>query len=252
MARYKRRTRNLYNPASDKPFSLSRSRAARFLECPRCFYLDRRLGFDRPDMPGWSLNSAVDHLLKNEFDGWRRKKEPHPMMTRNGIDAVPLAHPDLRTWRDDFQKYVGASVLHQETNLILTGSIDDLLINPAGEWHVIDYKSTSSETPPSLDGEYRSGYKTQVEWYQWVFRQMGHPVSDTAYFVFANGLRGYRLFFNRLEFEVTILAHEGSDTWVEPAIFAIKDCLESDTIPDASPTCDYCDYRHEIGQATSD
>ncbi|NBP78602.1 MAG: hypothetical protein EBU62_14075, partial [Proteobacteria bacterium] len=62
---------------------------------------------------------------------------------------------------------------------------------------------------------------------------MGHPVSDTAYFVFANGLRGYRHFFNRLEFEVTILAHEGNDTWVEPAIFAIKDCLESDTIPDA-------------------
>ncbi len=38
------RTRNLYDPASKEPFRLSRSKIDLFLECARCFYLDRRLG----------------------------------------------------------------------------------------------------------------------------------------------------------------------------------------------------------------
>ena len=38
------RTRNLYKPGSNKPVKLSRSRIDRFVECRRCFYLDRRLG----------------------------------------------------------------------------------------------------------------------------------------------------------------------------------------------------------------
>ena len=43
-----KRTRNVYDPASDTPFALSRSKLDLFLECPRCFHLDRRLGVGRP------------------------------------------------------------------------------------------------------------------------------------------------------------------------------------------------------------
>ena len=32
------------------------------------------------DFP-FNLNSAVDELLKNEFDGYREKKQPHPYMS---------------------------------------------------------------------------------------------------------------------------------------------------------------------------
>jgi hypothetical protein len=44
------RTRGLYDPAvnapgpAGKPFTLSRSKLEDFVRCPRCFYLDRRLG----------------------------------------------------------------------------------------------------------------------------------------------------------------------------------------------------------------
>ena len=62
------RTRNIYDPHSDKPFKLSRSRLELFLNCPRCFYMDRRLGVDRPPGFPFNLNSAVDALLKKEFD----------------------------------------------------------------------------------------------------------------------------------------------------------------------------------------
>jgi hypothetical protein len=35
------RSRNLYKPNTDKPFKLSRTKIERFMNCPRCFYVDR-------------------------------------------------------------------------------------------------------------------------------------------------------------------------------------------------------------------
>jgi hypothetical protein len=80
MNKYKQRKRNLYSPNSKLPFRISRSKIDLFLECPRCFYLDRRLGLGRPSMPGFALNSAVDALLKNEFDLLRKKGQAHELI----------------------------------------------------------------------------------------------------------------------------------------------------------------------------
>jgi len=71
---------NQYDPNSKQPFKLSRSKIDLFLECPRCFYLDRRLAVGRPRGFPFTLNSAVDHLLKKEFDAHRAKKAAHPLM----------------------------------------------------------------------------------------------------------------------------------------------------------------------------
>jgi len=213
----------------------------RFLECPRCFYLDRRLGIDRPSMPGWALNSAVDHLLKNEFDLLRENGEKHKLMKEYGIDAIPFDHPELPEWRDDNYNYKGICALHKPTNLELCGIIDDLWVNPEGELHIVDYKATSTTKEISLDDKYKQGYKKQVEWYQWLFRQNDFAVSDVAYFVYANGLKGERTFDGKIEFELQILSHEGNDSWVEPTIFAMKECLDSKEIPEAGEECEHCE-----------
>ena len=60
-------SRGIFTPASKDPFKLSRSKIDLFFECPKCFYLDRRLGVGRPPGFPFSLNSAVDGLLKKEF-----------------------------------------------------------------------------------------------------------------------------------------------------------------------------------------
>lgn len=52
----------LYNKGSAEPFKLSRSKIDLFIECPRCFYIDRVLGTGRPPGYPFALNSAVDHL----------------------------------------------------------------------------------------------------------------------------------------------------------------------------------------------
>ena len=62
------RKRNLYDAASGEPYRLSRTKVVDFVNCPRCFYLDRRLGTGQPPGYPFSLNTAVDTLLKKEFD----------------------------------------------------------------------------------------------------------------------------------------------------------------------------------------
>jgi hypothetical protein len=50
----------LFDPDSTTPFALSRSKVELFMDCPRCFYLDRRLGISRPPGFPFNLNPAVD------------------------------------------------------------------------------------------------------------------------------------------------------------------------------------------------
>ncbi len=249
--RYRKRTRNLYDPNSNEPFAVSRSRIDRFMGCPRCFYLDRRLGLDRPSMPGFSLNNAVDALLKKEFDILREKGRAHDLMREYRIDLIPLQHKDLPIWRDDIYKYVGAAVLHKPTNLKIQGIVDDIWADKNEVFYIVDYKATSTKEEISLEDEYKQGYKRQVEVYQWIFRQMGFKVSETAYFVFANATKEPDRFDKKLEFKLSIISHEGDDTWIEPTIYKIKECLDSDEIPEVTPDCEYCGYSSSVNSVNS-
>ncbi len=99
-----RRNRNLFDPAATEPFKVSRSKIDLFLNCPLCFYLDCRLGVGRPPGFPFALNSAVDTLLKKEFDIHRAKKRSHPLMHAYGLkDVVPFQHEDLDLWRSNFK-----------------------------------------------------------------------------------------------------------------------------------------------------
>ncbi len=235
-----RRIKNLFNPNAEEPFALSRSKLDDFFRCERCFYMDRRLGVEKPSMPGFTLNIAVDALLKKEFDIHRAKGEAHPLMKTYGIDAVPYRDERLEEWRSNFK---GIRAFHEPTNLLISGAIDDVWVDPRGKLMIVDYKATSTMAEVTLEGEYKEGYKRQMEIYQWLFRQNGFTVSDTGYFVYANGKKDRAAFDARLEFDVQIIPYKGSDVWVEDAVVRAKDVLMSDKLPEASPTCEHCAYR---------
>ena len=242
-----KRTRNLFNPESTEPFGVSRSKIDLFIECPRCFYLDRRLGVARPPGFPFTLNSAVDKLLKKEFDIHRAANSAHPLMKTYGINAVPFAHRELEQWRDNFK---GVRFLHKPTNLTISGAIDDVWINPAGELSVVDYKATAKEAEVTLDAEWQIGYKRQMEVYQWLLRQNGHKVSNTGYFVYVNGRTDKEAFDGKLEFDVKIIPYTGNDSWIEKTIGVIKKCLTDDRVPSSSSNCDYCAYRDAVAEQT--
>ncbi len=234
------RTRNLYASNDPEPFKLSRSKLELFVDCPRCFYLDRRLGVGRPPGFPFALNSAVDTLLKKEFDIHRAKNQKHPLIEKYGVDAVPIAHEDLDKWRHNF---TGIQYLHEPTNLLITGAIDDLWQNSKGEYIVVDYKATSKDKEINeLDQDWQDGYKRQMEIYQWLLRQNGYKVSDTGYFVYCNGRTDLVSFDAKLEFDITLISYTGNGEWIEGVIKNAHKCLNSSKIPKANSECDYCAY----------
>jgi len=235
------RKTNIYTPGSDQPFKLSRSKLELFINCPRCFYLDRRLGIARPPSFPFTLNSAVDKLLKKEFDIHRANGEPHPLIKKYGIDAHPVHHEKLDIWRDNFR---GVEYHHKPTNLLISGAIDDLWINSKNEYIVVDYKATATQDEINeLTKDHHESYKRQMEIYQWLLRQNGYKVSPTGYFVYANGRADKKAFDGKLEFAVTLIPYKGNDSWVEDALQKAHKCLNSSHVPPASKDCDFCSYR---------
>lgn len=238
---YQKRVKNIFDPQSKEPFKLSRSRIENFLNCARCFYLDRRLGVDRPDGFPFNLNTAVDILLKKEFDVHRAKQTKHPLMHEYDVEAIPFAHEKMDEWRENFK---GVQFLHEPTNLVVTGAVDDIWKNErTGELHVVDYKATSKEGEVGIDAEWQEGYRNQIEIYQWLLRQNGFKVSDTGYFVYVNGRRDREAFDGKIECSVKVIPYVGSDDWVEATLHAIRGCLMASEIPEPASTCDFCVYR---------
>lgn len=237
---YKSKRNPLWNYGGQN-WRLSRSKIDLFVQCPKCFYIDNKLGVARPPGFPFNLNTAVDHLLKKEFDIHRVKGEAHPLMKTYGIDAVPFAHKDIDVWRENFK---GINFFHKPTGFTISGAVDDVWVGPKGELFVVDYKSTSKdEDITALDEDWHDGYKRQMSVYQWLLRQNGFTVSDTGYFVYANGRKDREAFDGKLEFTVTIISHKGDDTWIEPTLLQIKRVLDGGAIPEQTPDCDYCRYR---------
>jgi hypothetical protein len=240
-----KRTRNIFIPGSDEPFKLSRTKIELFVKCPRCFYLDLRLGIGQPPGYPFTLNSAVDRLLKREFDIHRIKKSRHPLMEEYGINAIPFSHKNIETWRDTRR---GISYLYEPTNFLIYGGIDDIWINQKEELHIVDYKATSKNSEITIDEDWQMGYKRQMEVYQWLFKKNGFKVSDVGYFVYCNGKADKEAFDKKIEFDVKVIPYKGDDSWVEEIIKSAHKCLMSEIMPQSDLDCDFCAYRKETNK----
>lgn len=249
---YQRQRSAPYQPGQAAVYKVSRSKIELFMQCPRCFWLDARLKISRPSGPPFNINKTIDELFKKEFDGYRAKGEPHPLMTDNQIKAVPYAHNDLDTWRHNF---TGVTALHQPTNLHVFGAVDDIWVDDDGQLIVVDYKATSKASGVGIDSDWQISYKRQLEVYQWLLRQNGFTVSDTGYFVYTNARLDLDGFGDRLEFQTKVIPYTGSDNWVEPTLVKMKACLEAPEMPPIGTAamggpCDYCSYARARTELT--
>ncbi len=216
---------------------LSRSKLELFTDCRKCFWLDLKQGIKRPPSMPFTLNNAVDFLLKEEFDVHRAKGTPHPVMKKNKIDAIPFQHEKLNQWRHNF---TGIQFHHEPTDFLVTGAVDDVWVNPKGELIVVDYKATGAREHKIYDS-----YRRQMEVYQWLLRQNKFDVASVGYFVFARVDKG-KGFGNgtaSLAFDLFVEPLVGDDSWVEQALMSARKTLNEPKAPDSTPTCDYCNYR---------
>ena len=255
MARY-----NKFDKTRDDPFPVSRSGIDQFLRCPRTFVLQRKYGVKPPAMVPLTLAVATDHLLKNEFDGYREtQSSDHPILKKFGLEAVPYQHPEIETWRNNFK---GIRILHQATNLEVFGAIDDVWedVN-SKELYIVDYKSTSKKGDPDIETGWGWSYKRQMEVYQWLFRQKGLPVSDKGYFLYVNGIKGNNDFYSNhqgyedigfMEFKTTLIPYTGNSDWVSDTLMSIKETLMDDKLPPANESWDDNRYFYERLQLEKD
>ena len=199
------------------PFRISRSKIDLFLNCERCFWLETRKDIKRPRGFPFNINSAIDELLKREFDVYRKDQKPHPIMLDNDLlGVIPFEHEDIETWRENF---TGIQYFDKKLNLIIFGAVDDVWVNEAEELIVVDYKSTSKKGEVTLDAPW--------------------------HFVYANGDSYADGFFDIVKFNTKLISYKGDDSWVEPTLVRLKACLESEEMPKFGPACEYCKYAGE-------
>jgi CRISPR/Cas system-associated exonuclease Cas4 (RecB family) len=222
---------------------LSRSKIDLYLECPRCFWLDLKKGIKRPQPAPYTINSAIDFLLKKEFDIYREKGKRHPIMEKFNIEALPLKHEKISEWRNNFS---GIKFYHKPTDFLVFGGVDDVWVNPQGELIIVDYKATGAKEHQIYDS-----YQRQMEVYQWLFSQNNFPISKTGYFVFArvNKVNGFKSAEPVLSFDLFIEGYEGDLSWIPNVLFGAKEILELENPPEHNPECEYCAYCQKITNA---
>ena len=217
---------------------LSRTKIELFLECPRCFFDDIVGGISRPSSPAYTLNIAVDALLKAEFDKLRDPATPHRLFKAAGLNLVPFAHPNLEQWRSNF---TGVRWKDPVTGWTLYGAVDDIWQTPTGSLVVADYKATARKADITVDDIY-DGYKRQMEVYQFILEQQGFSVESRAWFLYANGISSKGTFDGVLAFRESLLPYDGNREWVPGTFREAVSVATSGTRPTSGTACKWCEY----------
>lgn len=228
------------NNNNNKPFQLSPNSLNLFLECPHCFWLDKRKGIKRPQPFPYALNTAVDQLLKQEFDSYRAKGEPHPLLLQHNIEAklFPNQHM-LNQWRSNF---VGIRYHDIDLNATLFGAVDDVLEFPDGKVAPLDYKSTGSTVPNVYDR-----FQLQMDVYTFLLEKNGFQTPHKGYLAFylvdkKNG------FGDRLPFKKEL---QEIDTNPSDVLALFRDAvllLRRETPPPHSEDCDFGYWLEEASK----
>lgn len=212
---------------------LSRSKLELFLDCPHCFWLDMKKGVKRPPPAPYTINSAIDALLKEEFDVCRKNSTAHYLIKKYNINAIPYKCDQINAWRHNF---TGIQFHHKPTDFLVYGAVDDIWVNPAGELIVVDYKATGAN-----NYQIYPGYKRQMEVYQWLLAKNNYKVSKTGYFLFAKVNKNGGFAEGKLSFNLFLEPQEGDIFWVEEAIVSACKIIDS-IVSQANPECPYCQF----------
>ncbi len=241
-------SKNQYQIGQSDPYPISRSKLDDFVKCPRCFVLDRREWTKPPSGPSFTLNSAVDGLLKLEFDQHRADQTVHPVVAGLGFGFLPAQFEQIDDWRNNRK---GVQFLHEASNLKLSGAIDDLWFDPENKTlHVVDYKTTARNEPVAELGheDYHDAYRRQIDFYQWLLLQNGIEVSTVGYWLYATARKSAEGFDGKLVFDFTLIEHQGQHDWIEPALLALRAGLDQEDLVDPSESCKMCKYTEKRGE----
>ena len=228
---------------------ISRTAWDSFIRCKRCFFLERKLKIRPIGMPGYPINSRVDALLKEEFDIYREKEEPHPIFKKNNLNFVPykMDMEKLNNFRNN-RKGVRAKSI--KTNYIIYGAIDDLWLNKdSNEVIVVDYKATSNKYGVDYVNSkmaYHKSYLRQLDFYAYLLKLNKFKIFKTGYWFVCNAqYKDQKTFSGTLNFKIDLLSYDVNTDYIENTLVELEKCYNDNKIPPPSATCDTCRWQKE-------
>ncbi len=228
-------------PAKFSTIKISRSGLKLFQDCPRCFWLDVHHKIKRPPSFPYTLSSAVDFLVKQEFDKYRKQGTLPPVLARHlAGDAKLYNGPELPVWRENFK---GVQYFDEDLNAMLYGAVDDVLQLADGSLAVIDYKSSGSREIKIYDD-----YQKQMDIYTYLLDRNGFKTHTEAYFVFYQVDKTGGGFQNALPFIESLKAVKADKSWVGDVFEQAVMVARRNTPPEITMPCPHCVYVQQAGK----
>jgi len=231
---------------------LSRTAWDSFIRCKRCFYMERKLKIRPIGTPGYPINSRVDALLKEEFDIYREKKEPHPIFKKYNLNFVPFKM-DKEKLNDFRNNRKGVRAKSTKTNYTIYGAIDDLWLNKDNnEVVVVDYKATSNKYGVDYVNSkmaYHKAYLRQLDFYAYLLKLNKFKVFKTGYWFVCNAqYKNQKTFSGNLNFKIDLLSYNVRTDYIEDTLVELEKCYNGDRIPLPTAACDTCRWQKETSK----
>ena len=220
-----------------------------FILCKRCFYLQRKLKIRPIGSPQHVINKRVDNLLKEEFDIYREKQEPHPIFKKHNLNFVPFKM-DREKLNDFRNNRKGVRAQSVKTNFIIYGAIDDLWLNKDNdEVVVVDYKATSNKYGVDYVNSkmaYHKSYLRQLDFYAYLLKLNKFKVFKTGYWFICNAqYKDQKTFSGNLNFTIDLLSYDIKTDYIEDTLVELEKCYNSNKIPQPNAVCDTCRWQRE-------
>tara|TARA_B100000941_G_C28481314_1_gene542318 strand:- start:364 stop:1206 length:843 start_codon:yes stop_codon:yes gene_type:complete len=249
-----------YKPNQKEDFKLSRSRFDEFMSCQKCFYLRLVIGLQPPNVPGWTLNTLTDTLLKKEFDECRDKQVSHRMLIKENLghivpfetkiieDEKGREKQRIEIWRDS--RHAGLKYRYKKTNIILQGGVDDVWFNTkTKELIIADYKSqhdTNEVTKENyFNKPHKEGYKRQLDFYAYLLKGMKFLVAREKYIYLVNA-KEKEGFNGEMKFDEIIIPYVSDPEYLEAHIDEMIKVINSKEIPKPDESCENCAYSAQF------
>ncbi|MFN7088729.1 MAG: PD-(D/E)XK nuclease family protein [Candidatus Paceibacteria bacterium] len=221
---------------ADSFVRLSPSSLNLFLDCPRCFYLEKVEGIKRPETPASTLPSGIDNTLKKYFDYWRQKDALPPLLQGKLPGRLVSEQALIAKFRSrSFEYYDSAVDAH------FAGILDDALILEDGSIVPIDNKTRGF--PPQ---EPHESHLNQMSGYTLLLLENGFQTKNLAYLIY--------WFFNHKEmdlenpmaFNITVEEVKTDPENIRRVFHQAVKILKG-PIPPVNSLCTFCAYR-QIGK----
>jgi hypothetical protein len=160
-----------------KTVTLSPSSIGLFLDCPRCFWLDKVKGIKRPSGIFPSLPNGMDRVLKEHFDKHRAYNTPPEELHGHFKGRLFPDMERLKAWRDNKR---GLRWTDPKTGFGLMGALDDLFVTEEGLYTPLDFKTRGFPRKEDTH-EY---YQHQMDIYSFLLEKNGMKPAGFAILIF--------------------------------------------------------------------